>query len=108
VLGPVGHVGSRFAYLATARRQHASDATCARQLAWSGSLPPGLELTWLGTAGVRLAYQGTVVWIDPYVTRFSLRDLVGRRVVPPSETAILFLRGIATLELGARVGDAGN
>ena len=49
------------AYLATARRQHASDEATARQLAWTGSLPPGLELTWLGTAGFRLAYQGTVL-----------------------------------------------
>lgn len=88
MLGPLGHVGSFVAYLATARRQHASDQTCARQLAWSGSLPSGLELTWLGTAGFRLAYQGTVVWIDPYVTRLSLRDLIERRVVPPSEAAI--------------------
>ncbi len=88
MLGPLGHVGSLVAYLATARRRHASDQTCARQLAWSGSLPPGLELTWLGTAGFRLAYQGTVVWIDPYVTRLSLRDLVARRVVPASEAAI--------------------
>jgi L-ascorbate metabolism protein UlaG (beta-lactamase superfamily) len=88
VLGPLGHVGSLVAYLATARRRQASDQTCARQLAWSGSLPPGLELTWLGTAGFRLAYQGTVVWIDPYVTRLSLRDLVARRVVQPSAAAI--------------------
>jgi L-ascorbate metabolism protein UlaG (beta-lactamase superfamily) len=88
VLGPLGHVGSLVAYLATARRRQASDQSCARQLAWSGNLPPGLELTWLGTAGFRLAYQGTVVWIDPYVTRLSLRDLVTRRVVPPSEAAI--------------------
>jgi len=76
------------AYLATARRQHASDRTTARQLAWTGSLPPGLELTWLGTAGFRLAYQGTVVWIDPYVTRLSLRDLLARRAVPASQRAI--------------------
>jgi L-ascorbate metabolism protein UlaG (beta-lactamase superfamily) len=88
VLGPLGHVGSLVAYLASARRRHASDQTCAQQLAWSGNLPPGLELTWLGTAGFRLAYQGTVVWIDPYVTRLSLRDLVARRVVPASEAAI--------------------
>jgi L-ascorbate metabolism protein UlaG (beta-lactamase superfamily) len=88
VLGPVGHVGALLAYAATARRQHASDRTTARQLAWSGGLPAGLELTWIGTAGFRLAYQGTVVWVDPYVTRLSLRDLLGRRVVRPSEAAI--------------------
>jgi L-ascorbate metabolism protein UlaG (beta-lactamase superfamily) len=84
----LGHVGGLLAYLVTARRQHASDRATARQLAWSGSLPPGLELTWLGTAGFRLAYQGAVVWIDPYVTRLPLRDLLVRRVVPPSQRAI--------------------
>lgn len=88
MLGPVGHVGGLFAYLATARRQHASDRTAARQLAWSGRLPPGLALTWLGTAGFRLAYQDTVVLIDPYVTRLPLRDLLARRPVPASERAI--------------------
>jgi L-ascorbate metabolism protein UlaG (beta-lactamase superfamily) len=51
-------------------------------------LPRGLSLTWFGTAGFRLAYEGTVVWIDPYVTRLSLGDLVRRKVTPASETAI--------------------
>ncbi len=60
----------------------------ARQLAAPLPLPKGLELTWLGTAGFRLAYQGVVVWIDPYVTRLSLVDLVRRRVVPASQEAI--------------------
>ena len=89
MLGPLGHVGAGLAYLATARRQHASDRTTARQLAWTGSaLPAGLELTWLGAAGFRLAYQGVVVWIDPYVTRVSLADLAMRRVVPSSGDAV--------------------
>ncbi|NVB81505.1 MAG: MBL fold metallo-hydrolase [Kofleriaceae bacterium] len=51
-------------------------------------LPKGLELTWLGTAGFRLAYQDTVIWIDPYVTRLPLLDLVRRKVVPPSKEAV--------------------
>jgi L-ascorbate metabolism protein UlaG (beta-lactamase superfamily) len=51
-------------------------------------LPAGLELRWIGTAGFRFAYQGVVLWIDPYVTRLPLRDLVRRRVVPPSDVAI--------------------
>ena len=60
----------------------------ARQLAAPLPLAKGLELTWLGTAGFRLAYQGVVIWIDPYVTRLSLTDLLRRRVVPPSQEAI--------------------
>ncbi len=91
MLGPLGHIGSGLAYLATARRQHTSDQLTAKQLAWAperSPLPPGLSLTWFGTAGFRLAYQGTVLWIDPYVTRLSLGDLVRRKVVPPSEGAV--------------------
>ena len=32
-------------------------------------LPPGLELTWLGVSGYRLTYEGTSIFIDPYVSR---------------------------------------
>jgi L-ascorbate metabolism protein UlaG (beta-lactamase superfamily) len=88
VPGPLGHVGSALAYLATARRQHTSDMLTARQHAAPLPLPKGLELTWLGTAGFRLSYQGTVIWIDPYVTRLPLVDLLRRRAVPPSQEAV--------------------
>jgi len=88
VLGPLGHIGSALGYLATARRQHASDRTTAQQLAWHRGLPAGLAVTWVGTAGFRFAYQGVVVWIDPYVTRLPLGDLVRRRVVPSSSEAV--------------------
>src|SRR5437868_1036893 len=87
-LGPLGHLGAGVAYFATARRQHASDLLTAKQLAWTAKLPRGLELTWIGAAGFRFAYQGTVLWIDPYVTRLPLGDLVRRRVVPSSPEAV--------------------
>ncbi len=91
MLGPLGHIGAGLRYLATARRQHTSDLLTARQLAWADPgavLPRGLTLTWFGTAGFRLAYQDTVVWIDPYVTRLSLGELVRHKVVPPSDDAV--------------------
>ena len=93
MLGPLGHVGSGLAYLATARRMQANDETCAQQLAWAATtrrvaLPRGLSLTWLGTAGFRIEYQGSVIWIDPYVTRLPLGALVRRRVVPSDPAAI--------------------
>lgn len=74
--------------MATARRQQMSDRLTARQLAWAARLPAGLELAWFGTAGFRLAYQGTVIWIDPYVTRMPMSSVVLRRVVPSSPEAI--------------------
>jgi L-ascorbate metabolism protein UlaG (beta-lactamase superfamily) len=90
VLGPLRHIGSGLAYLATAQRQQRSDRKTAAQLAWPDKavLPPGLELTWIGTAGYRLAYQNTVIWIDPYVTRLSKSSLALRRVVPSSVAAV--------------------
>ncbi|HEY5926210.1 MAG TPA: MBL fold metallo-hydrolase [Kofleriaceae bacterium] len=88
MLGPLDHIGSALAYFATARRQQTSDMLTARQHAAPLPLAKGVELTWLGTAGFRLAYQGVVVWIDPYVTRLSLSELLRRKVVPPSREAI--------------------
>ena len=82
------HLGSAVRYLATARRQHESDRATDRQLSRSLPLPAGLELSWIGTAGFRLAYQGKVLWIDPYVTRLPLAALVRRRVVPSSPEAV--------------------
>lgn len=86
MIGPLRHIGAGLAYLATAERQQRSDQLTRAQLAWPASspLPRGLELAWFGTAGFRFAYQNTVVWIDPYVTRLSKRDLALRRVVPSS------------------------
>jgi L-ascorbate metabolism protein UlaG (beta-lactamase superfamily) len=84
----LAHLASGLAYLATARRQQISDRLTSEQLATPLPLPPGLELRWIGTAGFRLAYEGTVIWIDPYVTRLPLGDLVRRRVVPPDELAV--------------------
>lgn len=88
MIGPLRHIGAGLAYLATARRQHSSDQLTARQLHWAKPLPPGLELTWVGTAGFRMAYQGTVIWIDPYVTRMPLSSVALRKVVPSSPEAV--------------------
>ena len=90
MLGPIGHLGAGVRYLATARRQHASDLLTAKQLAWPDSivLPAGLDVAWLGTAGFRFAYQGVVLWIDPYVTRVPFGAVLRRRVVPASNDAV--------------------
>jgi len=84
----LAHLASGLAYLATARRQHISDRLTSEQLAAPLPLPKGLELRWIGTAGFRIAYQGVTLWLDPYVTRLPLADLLRRRVVPADEAAI--------------------
>jgi L-ascorbate metabolism protein UlaG (beta-lactamase superfamily) len=47
------------------------------------ALPPGLELTWLGVSGYRLAYEGVALFVDPYVSRVPLRSLLLRRRALP-------------------------
>ncbi|HLL25978.1 MAG TPA: MBL fold metallo-hydrolase, partial [Kofleriaceae bacterium] len=90
MIEPLRHIGAGLAYLVNARRRQESDRLTAGQLAWPerSPLPPGLSLTWIGTAGYRLAYQGTVIWIDPYVTRLSKGAFALRRSVPSSVDAV--------------------
>jgi len=42
-------------------------------------LPAGLELEWLGVSGYRMTYQGSTIFIDPYVSRAPLKSLLLRR-----------------------------
>lgn len=46
-------------------------------------LPPGLEIRWLGVSGYRLTYEGSSLFIDPYVSRVPLRSLLLRRTALP-------------------------
>jgi L-ascorbate metabolism protein UlaG (beta-lactamase superfamily) len=39
-------------------------------------LPAGLEIEWLGVAGYRLTYEGVSIFLDPYVSRASLWELL--------------------------------
>jgi L-ascorbate metabolism protein UlaG (beta-lactamase superfamily) len=87
---PLGHIGAGLAYLATARRQQASDHVTARQCAWPANEPlaKGLAVTWFGTAGFRFAYQGVTLWIDPYVSRIAMADFVRRRATGSSPDCV--------------------
>ena len=58
--------------------RHRNDPSVQADLNWQRQgvdLPAGLELQWLGTAGFRLAYGGTTIVIDPYLSRAPLGDL---------------------------------
>ena len=51
-------------------------------------LPAGLEVEWLGVSGYRLSYEGHTLFIDPYVSRVPLRDLLLRRRALPDAAAL--------------------
>ncbi|MFN9945181.1 MAG: MBL fold metallo-hydrolase, partial [bacterium] len=75
---------SAFEALRDPSARHANDRSALRashvRNAPSGTaaLPPGLSLTWLGTAGFRFVYQGYTLLIDPYLSRPSLRATLAR------------------------------
>jgi L-ascorbate metabolism protein UlaG (beta-lactamase superfamily) len=46
-------------------------------------LPPGLEVSWLGVSGYCITYEGSSIYIDPYVSRVPLRALLLRRKALP-------------------------
>ncbi|MBF6621005.1 MAG: MBL fold metallo-hydrolase, partial [Patulibacter sp.] len=46
-------------------------------------LADGLEVVWLGVSGYRLTYEGVSIFVDPYVSRAPLRDLLFRRTAMP-------------------------
>ncbi len=51
-------------------------------------LPDGLELQWLGVSGYRISYAGHTLFIDPYVSRVSLRALLRREPAQPDPALI--------------------
>ena len=69
-------------------------------------LPTGLELEWLGVSGYRMSYAGSTIYIDPYVSRTPLRNLLLRRSALPDPNTLkrtIFDREDATVE-GVLVG----
>jgi L-ascorbate metabolism protein UlaG (beta-lactamase superfamily) len=86
MLDAVRHLASFARFAAQRQQRERHDAAVLRELnAVTLPLPAGLELRWLGTAGYRLSYEGQVLYIDPYLSRVSLRDLLrGTPAVPDS------------------------
>ena len=52
------------------------------------ALPPGLEVEWLGVSGYRLTHEGHTLFVDPYLSRVPLRDLLLRRRALPDQAAL--------------------
>ncbi len=76
----VGHIERLGRFVAQRDRREREDASALAELAARPlPLPRGLELRWLGVAGYRLAYEGKVIYIDPYVSRVPLRAVLSRR-----------------------------
>jgi len=81
--GLAGHIASLGRYLTEHERRGEADSAALGELSAGAEraldLPAGLEIEWLGTAGYRVTYEGQSIYIDPYVSRVSLADVLRRR-----------------------------
>lgn len=75
-----------FSALINPAQRHSNDLSTFQQLNWknfSNTLPQGLNLQWLSTAGFRFDYEGYTLLIDPYFTRPNLRKTLSQNYIEP-------------------------
>ncbi|MEU6563762.1 MBL fold metallo-hydrolase [Nocardia nova] len=89
VLDPLRHTAGYARYLLHKSARDREDAQVLGELeARSLSLPAGLELEWLGTAGYRMTFQGRTLLIDPFLSRVPLSAIVRRRTALPDPAVL--------------------
>lgn len=79
-------LGSAARYLLGREARQNNDESAARELNASKMLqmlPEGLSIQWLGTAGFVLTYEHFRLVIDPYLSRYGLRDVLSKRALTP-------------------------
>jgi L-ascorbate metabolism protein UlaG (beta-lactamase superfamily) len=86
---PLRHLGELAAAPLRRRASARADGEALRELeARPLALPAGLEVEWLGVSGYRLTYEGQTLFVDPYLSRVPLRDLLLRRRALPDPAAL--------------------
>jgi L-ascorbate metabolism protein UlaG (beta-lactamase superfamily) len=86
---PPRHLGELARAPLRRRTSARADGETLRELeARPPALPAGLEVEWLGVSGYRLTYEGHTLFVDPYLSRVPLRDLVLRRRALPDPAAL--------------------
>ncbi len=89
VLDPLRHTAGYARYLLHKGARDREDSQALSELeSRTLSLPAGLELTWLGTAGYRITYAGRTLLIDPFLSRVPLSTIVRRRTALPDPAVI--------------------
>jgi L-ascorbate metabolism protein UlaG (beta-lactamase superfamily) len=106
--GLAGHLSSLARFAVQHRRRAVADQTSLQELAARApgtlGLAVGLEIEWLGVAGYRLTYEGQTIYIDPYISRVSLGELLrGRPALADGAALTRWLRPAGRV-LGVLVG----
>jgi L-ascorbate metabolism protein UlaG (beta-lactamase superfamily) len=105
MLGPPRYLADFARFLAVRPRQERDDKQALAELeARELRLPAGLELDWLGVSGYRMTYEGSTLFIDPYVSRVSLNAVIKREPSLPDPTMIDRYIGSPSNVVGVLVG----
>ncbi len=105
MLAPARYLADFVRFVATRDSQERHDLEALGELEASPlGLPDGLELEWLGVSGYRIAYEGHVLFVDPYVSRVPLGAVLARRPALPDEALIDRFIGRPSGVLGVLVG----
>jgi L-ascorbate metabolism protein UlaG (beta-lactamase superfamily) len=105
MLGPARYLADFARFVATKGTQERHDAQALRELQSAPlALPAGLELEWLGVSGYRMTYQGSTIYIDPYVSRVPLSAVLRRSVAVPDAAMIGRFIGDRSGVVGVLVG----
>jgi L-ascorbate metabolism protein UlaG (beta-lactamase superfamily) len=105
VLQPLRHIGELAKARATKRSAEREDAQSLSELEHRPpALPEGLDVEWLGVSGYRIAFEGRTLFVDPYLSRVPLRDLVFRRRALPDPAALDRFGGADGEVVGVLVG----
>ena len=103
--GPLRHLGELARARASRRSSERADGQALSELeARPLALPAGLEVEWLGVSGYRFSYEGRTLFVDPYLSRVPLRDLVLRRQALPDPTALARFGAAPGETVGVLVG----
>lgn len=105
MLQPLRHIGELAKARATKRSAEHDDSQSLRELEQRTlGLPEGLEVEWLGVSGYRLSHEGRTLFVDPYLSRVPLRDLILRRQALPDPAALERFGGAGGEVVGVLVG----
>jgi L-ascorbate metabolism protein UlaG (beta-lactamase superfamily) len=105
MLGPARYLADFARFAATKGSQERHDASALVELERRRlPLPDGLELEWLGVSGYRMTFEGQTLFIDPYISRVSLADIVRRRPAIPDPVLIERYLGSPANVAGVLVG----
>jgi L-ascorbate metabolism protein UlaG (beta-lactamase superfamily) len=89
VASPLRHLGDLTRARLTRKAAQHEDGQALGELETRPlSLPPGLEIEWLGVSGYRLSAEGKTLFVDPYLSRVPFGELLRRRAALPDPAAL--------------------